>query len=110
MDFRTMRIFNAAWGAMLVPMAYLTARLAAMSRLGGLMAAGMVLCDTAYLTISRFVLLDSMLLFFTSLACLALFGFHNQQARPFALQWWAWLSLAGLSLGCVLRYEEKTEQ
>jgi dolichyl-phosphate-mannose-protein mannosyltransferase len=103
MDFRTMRVFNAAWGALLVPVAYLTTRQAAMSRLGGLMAAGMVLCDTAYLTISRFVLLDSMLLFFTSLACLALFGFHNQQEKPFTAQWWAWLSLAGFSLGCVLR-------
>ncbi|ORZ24145.1 Dolichyl-phosphate-mannose-protein mannosyltransferase-domain-containing protein [Absidia repens] len=102
MDYRTMRIFNATWGALVVPLAYLTARQAHMSRLGCILAAMMVLFDTAYLTISRFILLDSMLLFFTALTCFALFGFHNQQSRPFSFYWWTWLSLTGVTLGCVL--------
>ncbi|KAI8089425.1 Dolichyl-phosphate-mannose-protein mannosyltransferase-domain-containing protein [Halteromyces radiatus] len=102
MDYRTMRIFSASWGAMMVPLAYLTARKADYSILASILGATMVLCDTAYLTISRFVLLDSMLLFFTCLTCYSLFGFHHQQDHSFSLAWWSWLSLIGVSLGCVL--------
>jgi len=96
-----MRIFNAAWGAAVVPVAYFTAKQLGYSEKASIFAAVMCLCDTAYLCISRFILLDSMLLFFTSTSLLTLATFHNQRQRPFSSDWWLWLALTGTSLGLV---------
>ncbi|KAI8997834.1 Dolichyl-phosphate-mannose-protein mannosyltransferase-domain-containing protein [Pilobolus umbonatus] len=101
-DRASMRIFNAAWGAMTVPLAYGTAVNLNLSLKSSLLAATMVLLDNALLTISRFILLDSMLLFFTSASLFTLSGFNSHRDRPFTLKWWAWLFSIGLSLGCVL--------
>lgn len=93
LNYWGMRLFNSAWGALMVPLAYGTAKEFGMSMRASILAATMVLfgklfmmmtqshhvslllvlIDTAYLCISRFILLDSMLLFFTctSLYCLS---------------------------------------
>lgn len=81
LDIVTMRVFNAAWGAMLVPVAYGTARLVNLSVMSSFLAASFVLFDNALLTISRFVLLDSMLLFFTGATFLSLAGFRSVRNR-----------------------------
>jgi len=61
----------------------------------------MVLLDVGWLVISRFILLDSMLLFFTFATVFCMTKFHNQQYQSFSLDWWLWLSMTGLSIGCV---------
>lgn len=81
LDINTMRIFNAAWGAMLVPIAFGTARLLNLSVMSSSLAASLVLFDNALLTISRFVLLDSMLLFFTGATLFCLAGFRSVRSR-----------------------------
>ena len=44
-----------------------------------------------------------MLLFFTSLTCMCFCYFRNQQRTdPLGFDWWVWLILTGISLGCVL--------
>ncbi|RCI07126.1 Protein O-mannosyltransferase 2 [Rhizopus stolonifer] len=102
LDIVTMRVFNAAWGVMLVPLAYGTARYLGLSIKSCILAATMVLLDNALLTISRFVLLDSMLLFFTGATFFCLAGFRSKRDEPFSLAWWAWMFGLGMSLGCVL--------
>ncbi|ORZ02397.1 Dolichyl-phosphate-mannose-protein mannosyltransferase-domain-containing protein [Syncephalastrum racemosum] len=102
LDYTFMRVFNATWGALLVPLAYMTARQFHFSQRASLLTSTMVLLDTAYLCISRFILLDSMLLFFTCTTLYCLSVFHNVRFRPFSLKWWTWLGLTGASLGCVL--------
>ncbi|KAI7907111.1 Dolichyl-phosphate-mannose-protein mannosyltransferase-domain-containing protein [Cokeromyces recurvatus] len=101
-NFGAMRIFNAFFGAMMVPIAYLTCVQMKMTLKASLLAATMVLLDNAYLTISRFILLDSMLLFFTCTSLFTLATFHNLRNQSFSTKWWIWLNLTGISLGCVL--------
>ena len=81
LDIKTMRIFNAAWGALLVPLAYGTAKYLDLSTMTAILAASMVLLDNALLTISRFVLLDSMLLFFTGATFFFLAGFRSVRRK-----------------------------
>lgn len=64
---------------------------------------GAEIADLAWLVISRFVLLDSLLLFFTFCVVYCLACFHNEQSRPFTLDWWIWLAATGISIGCVAR-------
>ncbi|CAO3592037.1 unnamed protein product [Absidia cylindrospora] len=101
MHYGVMRVFNAVWGALLVPLAYLTARQLHLSIKASILASIMVLFDTALLCISRFILLDSMLLFFTCTSLYCLSKFHNLKNKSFSKEWYLWLFMNGLTLGCV---------
>ncbi|KAI8071484.1 glycosyltransferase family 39 protein [Gongronella butleri] len=101
-DFKHMRMINTTFGVMLVPLAFMTARNFNFSKPACLLTAVLVLCENATITISRFILLDAILLFFTALSFYALSGFHRHQCHPFTPAWWGWLSFTGLALGCVL--------
>lgn len=57
--------------------------------------------DNGWLTISRFILLDSMLLVFTLCVVLGLVRFHACRGQPFTRVWWFWLFFTGASIGCV---------
>jgi hypothetical protein len=58
--------------------------------------------DLALLAISRLILLDAFLLFFTASATFCYVRFHREQLhRPFSDDWWIWLILTGLNLGLV---------
>ncbi|KAJ3333188.1 Protein O-mannosyltransferase 2, partial [Gonapodya sp. JEL0774] len=97
LNYGVMRVFCATFGALMVPLAWYTALEMRMGKRAALLAAVMVLWDTSYIAISKFILLDSMLLFFTSSH--DLLTFHSS---PFTESWWYWLTMTGLSLGCVL--------
>ncbi|GAA5830517.1 hypothetical protein JCM11251_002496 [Rhodosporidiobolus azoricus] len=99
--FRAMRILTALPGVAMVPLAWGTAVELRMSKWGRHIVTLMVLCDLAWLVISRFILLDSILLFFTFTTIYCLACFNNQQRRPFEEDWWIWLTLTGISIGCV---------
>ncbi|KAI1788358.1 glycosyltransferase family 39 protein [Ganoderma leucocontextum] len=96
-----MRVILATFGVALVPLGWYTAVELGMSWMACHLVALMVLCDVALLCISRFILLDSMLLFFTFTTVFCLTKFHNQQYRSFSFDWWLWLVMTGYSIGCV---------
>ncbi|CAG8492324.1 10528_t:CDS:10 [Paraglomus occultum] len=100
-NYGFMRLFCASFGAWMVPLTYYTAKELAFSMQATVLVTLMVLLDTAYLCISRFILLDSMLLFFTLTSVFCLTKFHNQRNESFSLDWWLWLTLTGISIGCV---------
>ncbi|KAJ1966191.1 Protein O-mannosyltransferase 2, partial [Dispira parvispora] len=100
-NYIVMRVFNACFGVALVPLAYFTALQLRLSRNAAILAAVFVLADNALTTISRFILLDSILLFFTALSLFCVSGFHNQRHHPFTFDWWKWLLLTGGALGAV---------
>ncbi|KAG6899453.1 hypothetical protein C0993_010235 [Termitomyces sp. T159_Od127] len=96
-----MRVMLATFGVGMVPLGWYTAVELGMSQWACHLVALMVLLDVGWLCISRFILLDSMLLFFTFLTVFCLTKFHNQQYQPFSFDWWSWLLFTGISIGLV---------
>ncbi|KAI9846173.1 MAG: Protein O-mannosyltransferase 2 [Sclerophora amabilis] len=101
LNYTFMRVFNGAFGALCVPLAYYTARELKFRRPTVWLVTLMVLFENSYATISRFILLDSMLLFFTFSTVLCWSRFHSLQKESFTVEWWSWVLLTGVSIGCV---------
>lgn len=80
-NYRFMRLFNATFGVMTVPIAYWTARELRMSKAGATFTATMVMLDNAYVLISRYILLDSMLLAATAFVLFCLTKFRNARDK-----------------------------
>ncbi|KAJ5619573.1 hypothetical protein N7510_003557 [Penicillium lagena] len=100
-NYTFMRAFNAAFGIVCVPLAYYTARELNFRRATVWLISLMVLFENSYATISRFILLDSMLLCFTFTTVMCWARFHRLRHNSFSAEWYAWLCLTGLSIGCV---------
>ena len=100
-NYTFMRIFNAMFGAVTIPLAYFTARELNFKRPAVWLVTLMVLCENSYATISRFILLDSMLLCFTFTTVLCWARFHRLQRQSFSIEWFTWLFLTGISIGFV---------
>ncbi|KAF9323241.1 Protein O-mannosyltransferase 2 [Podila minutissima] len=100
-NYGFMRIFNAFFGAVMVPLAYYTAQELHMSQMACIFAAALILFDNAYITISRFILLDSMLLCATCFVLFCLSKFKNERHDPFSIDWWLWLAMTGVAIGLV---------
>ncbi|QRV89589.1 dolichyl-phosphate-mannose-protein mannosyltransferase [Ceratobasidium sp. AG-Ba] len=97
----TMRVMLALFGVAMVPLAWFTAKELRFTNRACHLVTIMTLCDLAWLCISRFILLDSMLLFFTFTTVFCLTKFVNQQYQSFSFDWWLWLAATGWSIGCV---------
>lgn len=100
-NYTFMRLFNSTFGALCIPVAYYTARELNFRRPAVWLVTMMVLFENSYATISRFILLDSMLLFFTFTTILCWARFHRLQKDSFSPEWFIWLFLTGISIGCV---------
>ncbi|CDK27242.1 unnamed protein product [Kuraishia capsulata CBS 1993] len=103
-DYVKMRLFNAAFSALCVPFAYFTMKEIGFNRKTTWLFTLMVLFETSYCTLGKFILLDSMLLLFTVTTVFAFARFHNENSVPgneFSRKWWKWLLLTGISIGCV---------
>ncbi|KAJ2726369.1 Protein O-mannosyltransferase 2 [Coemansia sp. D1744] len=96
-----MRMFNAAFGITLAPLAYLTCRQLRMPVGFAAMAGLFVTMDNALCVISRFILLDAPLLAFTAFALMMLACFYRQRRQAFSAGWWRFLLMTGVSLGLV---------
>ncbi|CCH58258.1 hypothetical protein TBLA_0A04640 [Henningerozyma blattae CBS 6284] len=102
LDYIKMRLFNASFSALCVPLAYFTGKAIGFSLPSVWLLTLLVLCETSYATLGRFILLDSMLLFFTFSSFFCFVMFHNQRKNPFSRKWWKWMALTGLNLGCAI--------
>lgn len=103
LDFTKMRVFQALFSTAMTPLAYFTCK-----EIGYLIPTTwlftvMVALEQVYVTLGKFILLDSMLLFFTVLTvfCFTRFNNFNNPSQEFSRKWWKWLLLTGVSIGCV---------
>ncbi|KAG2014255.1 mannosyltransferase 1 [Coprinopsis cinerea AmutBmut pab1-1] len=98
-----MRMLPATLGVATIPLAYLTLRGLDCRATTALLASLFITFENGLVTQSRHILLDSPLLFFTSLTTFFWVGFCNEDKhQPFTKSWWTWLSLSGLALGATL--------
>lgn len=58
--------------------------------------------DNGFTTSSRFISVDSQLLFFMITACFCWSKFRSRTNSPFTLGWWFWLSATGVCLGSAM--------
>ncbi|KAH3670487.1 hypothetical protein OGAPHI_001002 [Ogataea philodendri] len=102
-DFVKMRLFNATFSSLCVPFAYFTMKEIGFDLKTVWLFTLMVTLETSYTTLGRFILLDSMLLFFTVATVFSMVRFHNENRKAnnsFSRKWWKWLLLTGISIGC----------
>ncbi|GAA5999821.1 uncharacterized protein JCM10292_003757 [Rhodotorula paludigena] len=106
-----MRLLPATLGLALIPLTYLTLRALQLRAATALLGALFITFENGLITQSRFILLDSPLIFFTALAIFFWIGFSNEndvprdragRVGPFSRRWWVWLTLTGLALGAVV--------
>eukprot|EP00834_Sanchytrium_tribonematis_P003900 NODE_169_length_14535_cov_0.769881.p2 type:complete len:758 gc:universal NODE_169_length_14535_cov_0.769881:2490-217(-) len=93
-----MRIFCALFGSALVPLTYLIAKELPITTVSKHLATWCVLCEVGLNVITRFILLDPFLLFFTSLS---LYFFIKTLKHPLSIEKFVWMTLLGASLGAV---------
>ncbi|BFZ19967.1 hypothetical protein BsWGS_23006 [Bradybaena similaris] len=96
-----LRAFPAVLGSLIVPIVYQICVEAGLSRYAAAIAGLLVVFDNALLVQSRFMLMEAMLVCFSTLSVLAYLKFRNC-SREFSLMWWFWLVLCGLAATCTL--------
>lgn len=98
-----MRAFNSMFGILCTPLTYKTAMLMGYSQLTVWFITLQVTFEMISLILSRFILLDSMLLFFTVQCFYCLVHIHRlrMENKLISLSGVKWLLLAGFSIGCV---------
>lgn len=100
-NFKVMRQFNATFGALSTPVAYYTAKWMGFNLFTVYLVSLMVALEHSYIVLSKFILLDSMLLFFTMTTFACMVKVYTLRKTPFTRTWSWWLLLTGISIGCV---------
>ncbi|KAJ1919699.1 hypothetical protein H4219_001840 [Mycoemilia scoparia] len=97
-----MRFLPAILGLLLVPITFIT--LAAFGHSPDACAFGAIIVtlETALITQSRLILLDSILIFFTASTAMFWGLFFTENRSPFSRRWWVYLALTGVSMGNAL--------
>ena len=102
-NYKFMRCFNCMFGILCAPLAYKTALKMGYSLWTVYFISLMVAFEMLSMTLSKFILLDSILLFFTVLCFYCLVNVHtyNMNNELLSLEGLKWLFLTGINIGCV---------
>ncbi|XP_013793858.1 protein O-mannosyl-transferase 1-like [Limulus polyphemus] len=98
----SLRAVPAFFGSLLVPVVYHLIVELGLTHKTAVLAAVLVILENSLLTQSRFILMESMLLFFSFYGILALLKFRKLKNKPFSPSWWFWLFMMGSSLTCAI--------
>ncbi|XP_053139923.1 protein O-mannosyl-transferase 2 isoform X2 [Hemicordylus capensis] len=97
-NYLGMRGFCAFLGSCLIPFSYLTVLELSKSLPAAMLTAAILIFDTGCITLSQYILLDPILMFFLMGAVLSMVKYNSCSNRPFSAPWWFWLGLTGISL------------
>lgn len=97
-----MRVFCAILGALVIPFCFVIVWELTHSISAAGLAASFVIFDVGVLTLSQYILLDPIMMFFIIGSVLGMAKFHNMKERSFSLQWWFWLCWTGIFLACAI--------
>ncbi|CCH59581.1 hypothetical protein TBLA_0B07650 [Henningerozyma blattae CBS 6284] len=102
-NFIFMRKFNCLFGAFVIPIMYYTLLELNFNYFITLLVSLMSCLELSFIVLSKFILLDSMLLFFTCTTFYFLARLHNLNVakRQFTFNWSFTLLCLGISIGCV---------
>uniref|UniRef100_A0A0P4VRA3 Protein O-mannosyl-transferase 2 n=1 Tax=Scylla olivacea TaxID=85551 RepID=A0A0P4VRA3_SCYOL len=93
-----MRVCCTAMGACLVPFAFIIVWEMTLSLPAATFASSLILFDIGLLTLTQYILLDPILLFFIMGSVVGMVKFHAQRERAFSGSWWGWLAFTGFML------------
>lgn len=101
-----LRFVPALFGSLLIPTVYHLMLEMGLSEWTSIFAALLCLFDNALLTQSRFILMDSMLLFFAMFGILCVLKLQKHFKQPYTLPWFLWLVAATVSFtfGLCVKY------
>ncbi|XP_022651838.1 protein O-mannosyltransferase 1-like isoform X2 [Varroa destructor] len=98
-----LRLVPAIFGSLLVPLSYRICLLLGLSKATGTFAGLLLLADTALLTQSRFVLMETILMFFSMLGLFCVLKFRRLPRRKwFGPSWWGYLAVGAGSFACAM--------
>ncbi|KAK6465613.1 Dolichyl-phosphate-mannose-protein mannosyltransferase-domain-containing protein [Scheffersomyces coipomensis] len=102
-DFVFMRVFNCIFSILCTPLSYYLGINLGFSQWTTWFLTLSVTFEMISLTLSKFILLDSILIFFTVLSYFCLIKLHNLiiQNNSLSLKGFIWLIVTGFSIGCV---------
>ncbi|XP_064602855.1 protein O-mannosyl-transferase 2-like isoform X1 [Liolophura sinensis] len=95
-----MRIFCALLGSAVVPFSFLIVWELSHSIIASMITGFLVMLDTGTLTLSRYILLDPILLCFIMAATYSTLKLRNAHDKLFSVQWWTWACVTGVFLSC----------
>jgi len=116
-----MRLFCVILGTLIVPFSFVIVWNLSRSLTSSVLAASMllfgncrtnsildpfysILCiDVGMITLSQYILLDPILIFFIVSSTLGMAMFKSRSDQPFQIAWWFWLSWTGFFLACAVR-------
>uniref|UniRef100_UPI00358ED439 protein O-mannosyl-transferase 2 n=1 Tax=Myxine glutinosa TaxID=7769 RepID=UPI00358ED439 len=93
-----MRAMCASLGTLTVFLGYLTVLELTNSLPAALLVAALLIFDTGLLTLSQYILLDPILLFFIMTAMYSMARFQQCHNSPFSRRWWLWLASTGVTI------------
>ncbi|XP_066257536.1 protein O-mannosyltransferase 1 [Euwallacea similis] len=97
-----LRFIPAFFGSLIIPTTYHLMLEIGVSEWTSIFAAFLFLFDNALLAQSRFILMESMLLFFSLFGILCILKFRKYYLKPYNTAWFFWLISAAISLTCSL--------
>ncbi|KAL3233045.1 Dolichyl-phosphate-mannose--protein mannosyltransferase 6 [Nakaseomyces bracarensis] len=100
-NFKFMRQFNATFGALCVPVVFFIANTMKLNWKTVYLVTLMATLEHSFIALSKFILLDSMLLFFTLTTFAGLVKLISLRKKQLTRQWSWWMLVTGLSIGCV---------
>lgn len=100
-NYKRIRQYNAVFGALCTPIVYYTAKNMGLHSLTVSLITLMVTLEHSFIVLSKFILLDSMLLFFTALTFFCMVKVYTVRSKPFTRVWSWWMLSTGVSIGCV---------